>query len=110
MRTILRNRKTGHYFQGIADWTDRVAGAFDFQCPERVVRFVVAAGLNVKEMELVLAFKDSRYNIELPLDERWGLNLSAMQNSSEPNNTWPISAAITAKGATEAQTQQISVS
>ena len=106
MRTILRDRKTGHYFRGIAEWTDGVASAFDFQCPERVVRFVLAAGLNAKEMELVFAFKDSRYNIELPLDERWGSSLSEALHSIEPTNIWSVSPALSLKRAPDATTQQ----
>jgi hypothetical protein len=64
-----------------------------------VVRFVIAAGLSTKDMELVLAFKDSRYNIELPLDERWGFRLPEKQQLAEP---WPIPVTISSKAITEA--------
>ena len=74
MKTILRNKQTGFYFQGVADWTTRVAEAFDFRCPERAVKFVLAARLNIEEMEVVLAFEDTRYNIPFPLDERFGVS------------------------------------
>jgi len=73
MRTLLRNKRTGCYFQGVADWTKELLQAYDFRSPERVARFVVAAGLIPKEMELILAFRDHRYNVPLPIDERYGV-------------------------------------
>ena len=72
MRTLLRNYQTGFYFQGVSNWTTDPRQAFDFKQPDRAVRFVRDAGL--KRVELVLAFDDPRYNIPLPVDERFGLN------------------------------------
>ena len=74
MRTILRNISSGCYFQGVADWTKDLEKAFSFRSPERAARFVAAAKLKATEMELILAFDDPRYNIPLPVDERFGLN------------------------------------
>jgi hypothetical protein len=70
MKTFLRNCRTGVYFQGVSNWTNDLREAFDFKAPERAVRFVRDAGL--KRVELVLAFEDPRYNIQLPVDERFG--------------------------------------
>jgi hypothetical protein len=70
MKTILRNIRNGTYFQGLADWTRDQAAAFDFKTPERALRFVRDARL--KKVELVFAFEDPRYNVPLPVDERFG--------------------------------------
>ena len=72
MKTHLRNKRTGSYFQGVSDWTTNVREAFDFKMPERAIRFVKDAGL--KAVDLVLAFDDPHYNIHLPVDERFGLS------------------------------------
>jgi hypothetical protein len=89
MKTILRNKQTGFYFQGVADWTTKVADAFDFRCPERVVKFVLAARLNIEQMEVVLAFEDGRYNIPLPLDERFGLTRVARGKAARADSAAP---------------------
>ena len=80
MKTILKNCVTGLYFQGIADWTDRLDRAFDFQTPERLVRFVRATELNPQDMELVFAFDNPRYNLSLPVDERFGMKKARKSN------------------------------
>ena len=72
MKTLLRNSRTGVYFQGLSAWTNDLRDAFDFKAPERAVRFAKDAGL--KKVELVLAFEDPRYNVQLPVDERFGAN------------------------------------
>ena len=73
MKTFLRNKITGAYFKGVDNWTRRLAQAFNFQCPERAVRFVRAASLNVDDMEVIFGFRDPRYNLSLPIDERFGM-------------------------------------
>ena|SRR5260221_13473115 len=88
MRTILYNKVTRVYFQGVADWTKEIAQAFDFKWPERVVRFVLAAGLHVSDMEIVFAFDDERYNIELPIDERFGIKLESRREPELPDRVW----------------------
>jgi hypothetical protein len=70
MRTLLRNARTGAYFQGLADWTHNPREAFDFKMPERAIRFVRDACLD--KVEVVFAFDDPRYNIPVPVDERFG--------------------------------------
>ena len=78
MRTLLRNTKTGFYFQGVDDWTNNPDDAFDFKLTERVIRFVRDARLNTTELELVLAFHDPSFNITLPIDERFGAHASVL--------------------------------
>jgi len=70
MKTLLRDIRNGTYFRGLAEWTDDPAGAFDFKFPERALRFVRDARL--EKVELVFAFDDPRYNVPLPVDERFG--------------------------------------
>ena len=53
MKTILRNSITGLFFQGISEWTKHLDQAFDFQRPERLVRFVRAADLRPEEVKVV---------------------------------------------------------
>jgi len=77
MRTLLRNTKTGFYFQGVDDWTNSPDEAFDFKLTERVIRFVRDARLNTTDLELVLAFDDPSFNGTLPIDERFGIYGSA---------------------------------
>jgi len=75
MKTILRNLRNGTYFQGLEDWTTNAREAFDFKGPDRAIRFVRDAGLN--KMEVVFAFGDPRYDVHLPIDERFDLNSPA---------------------------------
>ncbi len=82
MRTLLRNTKTGFYFQGVDDWTNSPDEAFDFKLTERVIRFVRDARLNTTELELILAFDDPSFNITLPMDERFGIYASAPGNEA----------------------------
>src|SRR5690242_17458973 len=89
MRTILRNKTTEFYFQGVADWTGNHAGAFDFQSPERVIKFVSRAGLNVDEMEIVFTFDDARYDIRVPIDERFVMKATTGERQNRSENVWP---------------------
>ena len=73
MKTFLRNKITGCYFQGVADWTPFLEQAFNFPSPEKAARFVRAARLNAREMEIVFGFENPAYNLSLPVDERFEL-------------------------------------
>ena len=75
MKTLLKNKRTGTYFKGLSDWTGNLKEAFDFKLPDRAVRFVKDAGL--KAVDVVLAFEDPRYNINVPVDERFGLRFDS---------------------------------
>lgn len=109
MRTLLRNMVTGCYFQGIADWTKELSKAFDFGSPERVVRFVVAAGLNPKGMEIILGFDDHRYNIALPVDGRYGVRGVKQETSTKLDSRWPIPAALSSQAAAERERHCVSL-
>lgn len=71
MKIYLRNKTTGWYFQGVANWTTNLEAAFNFPCPEKAARFVRTAKLNSTEMEIVFGFDNPAYNISLPIDERF---------------------------------------
>jgi hypothetical protein len=71
MKIFLRNKITGFYFQGVADWTTNLDAAFNFPCPEKAARFVRAAKLNSNELEIVFGFGNPAYNLSLPIDERF---------------------------------------
>ena len=71
MKTLLRDKVNSLYFQGVSDWTPSLEQAFDFRMAERAVKFVRDAGLSKTEMELVLAFENPRYNVAVPVDQRF---------------------------------------
>jgi len=73
MKVLLRSKRTGDYFQGVAAWTSQRSLAFNFRWPERVAKFVVDARLDVAQMEVVVAFDNPSYNISMPVDERFGI-------------------------------------
>jgi hypothetical protein len=77
MKVLLRSKATGHYFQGVGDWTPQVTNAFNFHRPERAVKFILGANLKVSEMEVVLSFPEPYFNICLPMNERFGLGNTA---------------------------------
>jgi len=83
MRTLLRNTKTGSYFQGVDNWIPSSEDAFDFKLTERVIRFVREASLNTSELELIVAFDDPRFNITLPIDERFGVHIAAAETQAQ---------------------------
>lgn len=90
MKTLLRDKRTACYFQGLSDWTPSVNNAFDFHEPERVVRFVRLAGLNLREVEIVFAFDQPGYNISLPIDERFDHPLAPPgSNTASPESLTP---------------------
>ena len=77
MKTLLRNTTTGFYLQGKDNWTAFAENALDFKSTERLIRFVREGGVNTMELELLLSFDDARYNISLPIDERFGIYAAA---------------------------------
>lgn len=83
MKTHLRNKNTGSYFQGVAEWTPFLDNAYNFPSPEKAARFVHAAHLNAKDMEIVFGFENPAYNLALPVDERFPVvnGPPAVQNS-----------------------------
>jgi len=106
MRHFLRNRKTGCYFQGVADWTKDLEKAFNFRSPERAARFVAAAKLKATEMELILAFDDPRYNIPLPIDGRYGVSGLSYESSE---SGWHLPSVLPGPARAEADRRYISL-
>jgi hypothetical protein len=58
MRTLLRNRVTGLYFQGPDQWTTDPAVARDFKLIDRALEFIDTWRL--KDMELAFAFRGAK--------------------------------------------------
>ena len=56
MRTLLRNIRTGQYFQSLDKWTFDPNQAHDFGRLSRAMKFAVKAGL--PDLELILSFDD----------------------------------------------------
>ena len=77
MKTLLRNTTTGFYLEGTDNWTAFAEKALDFGSTERLIRFVRDSGVNTMELELLLCFDDTRNNISLPIDERFGVYAAA---------------------------------
>ena len=82
VKTLLRNTKTGFYFQGAENWTKNADDAFDFKLTERAIRLVRDTRLNMADLELILAFDDPNFNITLPVAERFGIYASAPGNEA----------------------------
>jgi hypothetical protein len=62
MKTLLRHRKTGLYFQGLHKWTNDPGVAVNFRFMDRALRFIETWQL--KEVELVFAFEGDQMPIE----------------------------------------------
>jgi hypothetical protein len=58
MRTLLRNRSSGLYFQGPDRWTSDPAEALNFKSIDRALKFIQTWQL--QEVELAFAFNDRR--------------------------------------------------
>jgi hypothetical protein len=64
MKTLLRNRVTGLYFQGPDRWTPDPAGARDFKLIDRALEFIDTWRL--KDMELAFAFGGGKHVTGVP--------------------------------------------
>src|SRR5215831_7969675 len=84
MKTLLRKRTTGSYFQTQGQWTNSEHAAFDFKLTERAIRFVREAGLDTSGLELILAFDDPSFNITVPIDERFQLPATEAKSNTLP--------------------------
>ena len=67
MRTLLRNRITGLYFQGPDQWTSDPVAALDFKMIDRAVNFIETWRL--RDMELAFAFRGNRQVTGVPVDK-----------------------------------------
>lgn len=65
MRIILRNYKTRQYLQDLDRWTDNPSLAMTFEHSRQAASLAYERGL--KNVEILLAFEDARYNFRLPL-------------------------------------------
>jgi hypothetical protein len=72
MKTLIRNASTACYFHGVDIWGEERQLAFDFKLIERAIRFVRDAHLKLDDLELVIAFDDPRFDINMPIDARFG--------------------------------------
>ena len=66
MKTLLRNRVTGLYFEGPDKWTSDPASALDFKMIDRALNFVETWSL--KDMELAFAFRGFKNVTGVPLE------------------------------------------
>ena len=76
MRTLLRSRITNLYVVSASAWTGSVDSAFDFQEPCRASKFVHDAKWEECELELILLFNNSRYDVVVPVEgsAEWQVN------------------------------------
>jgi len=67
MRTLLRNRVTGLYFQGPDKWTSDPGAALDFKMIDRAVTFIETWRL--RDMELAFAFNGHKHVTGVPVEK-----------------------------------------
>jgi hypothetical protein len=65
-RRLLKNSRTGLYYDGRGGWTAKVGEAFDYKTMYAAV--VAAMQLNIDELALLMKFQDSRMDVETPLN------------------------------------------
>lgn len=63
MRILLRNRKTGQYFQPPDLWIDDPELAMDFEDSRQAVRLAQERGF--RKVDILLSFENARHNIRL---------------------------------------------
>ena len=68
MKVLLQNVTTKLYFRQLGSWTDDVEKARDFPNSLNAINFCNSNGL--KEVRVLLKFKQSRYDVALPVIER----------------------------------------
>jgi len=66
MKTLLRRKPTGLYFQGPDQWTADPSKARDFRMIDRAVQFIRRWGL--EDVELAFAFNDYKTVTSVPLE------------------------------------------
>jgi hypothetical protein len=67
MKTLLRNKATGLYFQGPDKWTSDPAQARDFKMIDRAITFIETWSL--RDMELAFAFRDYNDVTGVPIEK-----------------------------------------
>jgi hypothetical protein len=67
MRTLLRNKATGLYFQGPDQWTSDPSEARDFKMIDRAIEFIETWSL--RDMELAFAFRGYNHVTGVPIEK-----------------------------------------
>lgn len=67
MKPILRNLRSGLYFQGCANWTQHAEDALVYRSIESALEAAISSNMPALELN-VLLFDDPRYTLRLPLD------------------------------------------
>jgi len=65
MRVLLRDARTGLYFQDAQSWTPEATEAQAFRHSAEAMD--LARHYSLQQAEVVLAFEESRYSVALPL-------------------------------------------
>ena len=68
MRTLIRSTRTGLFYRSEHEWTGDMVAARDFVTSARAIQ--LAFEWRLKEVEVVLAFDDPRYNLAMRLNTR----------------------------------------
>src|SRR5215510_10399236 len=68
MKPILRNLRTGLYFQGGVSWTDNARAALVYNDIEAALDAAYSSAIPGLELNILL-FNDSRYTVRFDLDE-----------------------------------------
>src|SRR5262245_18824218 len=68
MKPILRNLRTGLYFQGGVSWTDNARAALVYKDIEAALDAAYSSAIPGLELNILL-FNDSRYTVRFDLDE-----------------------------------------
>jgi CheY-like chemotaxis protein len=65
IRVLLRDTKSGQYFQGSGKWTDDSKQAMDFERSERAIQ--AALGMEVESMEIIVEVDEERLRVQMRL-------------------------------------------
>ena len=68
MKPILRNLRTGLYFQGGVSWTEKATAALVYKDVEAALDAAYSSGIPGLELNILL-FNDPRYTVRFELDE-----------------------------------------
>ncbi len=68
MKVLLRNTKTGQYYQEPTKWTPEPGAAADLQGLSRAV--ALAFERQMEDVEILLCYEDPRYDLVLPVLRR----------------------------------------
>jgi hypothetical protein len=72
MRIVLQHRDSGLYFRDVGAWTENAPEALDFVDSTKALEFCAANKLS--DLQIVLKFEESAYDIVLPVNPPIGAN------------------------------------